>query len=359
MIRINENTITISTKAFIEEPVRVAVLFASYDDLYTPLVKQAIEMVQKEKEDTVQYTFFDGQDNQSIQNEQLNEVLMKGEVDLILLNVVNLEGEKYANRIKENNLPVIVFGTTGIEPIKAYTKAYWIGTAPVVGGILQGKILVELWNSRKEYIDRNKDNVMQYIMLKGKSDNIYTIERTKNSILTANKAGIMTQELASQECNGNEEEAKEAIKSLFLKFGNNIEVIIANNDAMAIGAIKALQEYGYNLGDEKRTIYVVGFDGIEEARDLIKKGIMAGTVVQDPYDYAKAFYEVGMNLVNNRNPLLGTDYKFGESGVSIILEHKGLMTHSDYIKQFTLIDKQKTSKKYFTSFLFIQGKCKV
>ena len=38
---------------------------------------------------------------------------------------------------------------------------------------------------------------------------------------------------------------------------------------MAIGAIEALQKYGYNTGDKSRTIPIVGVDGIPEAKKLI------------------------------------------------------------------------------------------
>ena len=100
-----------------------------------------------------------------------------------------------------------------------------------------------------------------------------------------------------------------------------IEAIIANSDPMAIGAIEALQKYGYNNGDKAKTIPVVGIDGIPEARDLIKKGFMTGTVVQDPSAMAQALYTVGMNLVDNKDPLEGTDYKFDETGVTIKLPY--------------------------------------
>ena len=114
---------------------------------------------------------------------------------------------------------------------------------------------------------------MQYIMLRGERDNIEAIARTKYSVLTINNAGIKTQELALQVCNWNEEVAKNTTKALFLQFGNKIEVIISNNDAMAIGAIEALQEQGYNNGDKTRTIPVVGVDAIPEAQELIKKDL--------------------------------------------------------------------------------------
>ena len=42
---------------------------------------------------------------------------------------------------------------------------------------------------------------------------------------------------------------------------------------------------------------------------------MAGTVVQDPKDLANALYSIGLNLVYNREPLEGTDYKFDKDGI--------------------------------------------
>lgn len=63
-----------------------------------------------------------------------------------------------------------------------------------------------------------------------------------------------------------------------LRYGDKIEAIISNNDAMAIGAIEALQKYGYNKEDKSKYIPVFGIDGIPAAKDLINKGVMTGTV---------------------------------------------------------------------------------
>lgn len=313
-----------------DEPVKVGVFLPSFDDPYEILIKKALEEFEKENEGKVQYSFFSGEKNQDIQNQQLYTLLQKKEVDLILLNLVNKGEVKYCiDRIKENNIPVIMFGGVNVQDIKSYNKAYWIGTDKREGGILQGEIIIDLWNENQGNIDKNKDNILQYVMLKGPNNDMYAIERTKYSISTTNKAEIRTEELASRECNWSKEEAKDATKSFFLRFGNNIEMIIANNDFMAIGAIEALQESGYNLGDKRRTIPVIGFDGIQEAQDLIRKEVMSGTVIQDPYDYAKAFYSVGMNLVYGNNPIDGTEYKFDDTGVSIILPYKGIMINVD------------------------------
>ena len=44
---------------------------------------------------------------------------------------------------------------------------------------------------------------------------------------------------------------------------------------------------------------------------------MAGTIIQDPRDYAIAVYTIGMNLVSGTNPLNGTNYKFADAGNTI------------------------------------------
>lgn len=98
--------------------------------------------------------------------------------------------------------------------------------------------------------------------------------------------------------------------------------LIANNDEMAIGAIEALEQYGYNLGDESKEIIVVGVDAIPEAQELIRKGLMAGSVLQDPYEMAKAIYAIGLNVFQGNDPLLGTEYKFDQTGIAVRLPYR-------------------------------------
>jgi methyl-galactoside transport system substrate-binding protein len=158
-------------------------------------------------------------------------------------------------------------------------------------------------------------------MLNGGINKPPAIARTKYSIQALNDAGIKTQELSLNSCNWNQECARETIESLYLTYSNKIEAIIANNDAMAIGAIEALQKYGFNKGDKSKYIPVVGVDGLPEAKELIKEGIMAGTVSQDTRLGAEAIYTIGMNLISGNTPLHGTNYKFDQTENTIRLPY--------------------------------------
>ena len=186
---------------------------------------------------------------------------------------------------------------------------------------MQGKIIVDIWNKNRKFIDKNNNGVLQYVMLEGEHGSIEARERTEFSIGTINKAGIKTEQLALKAADWQRDLAKTNISSLLLQYGKNIEAIIANNDEMAIGAVEALQNNGYNLGDKNKTIVVVGIDATAEAQELIKKGFMAGSVMQDPYEMAEAIYLIGMNVFEGRDPLYETQYKFDETKVAIRLPY--------------------------------------
>ena len=307
------------------KPIKVGVLLHRFDDAYISLVRENLEEIQKENEGKVEFTFFDGKEDQAIQNNTIDTLLQQKDTDLLLLNLVDTGStQSVINKIKENNIPVVLFNRepVDIEAVKSYKKAYFVGTNAAEAGVLQGKILIDQWNANKELMDKNKDNIMQYIMLEGPRNNLEAIARTKYSVLTINEAGIKTQELALRFADWEEKLAQDVTEPLILKYGDKIEAIIANNDSMAIGAIKALQAHGYNNGDKRKTIAVVGVDAIPAAQDLIRKGFMTSTVIQDAPNMAKALYTVGMNLVYNRNPLDGTEYKFDDTGVSIRIPYK-------------------------------------
>lgn len=318
-----------------KEFFKVSVLLSDYGEPYIASIQKGLEDLQQENQCYFQFDFYDGEKDQHLQNQYLHKVLKGGEVNLILLNLVDQGNAKYAiDRIKERNIPVIMFGGIDIDVVRSYDKAYWVGRDVIEGAVLQGEIITNLWNERKEKIDKNNDNSIQYVMLKGAINDIHTIKRTKHSILTINSAGIKTQKLEERVCNWSEEEAREVTSSLLLRFGNRIEVIIANNDSMAIGAIKALQEHGFNNGDGTREIYVIGFDGVEEAQYLIERGIMAGTVIQDPYDSAKALCEIGINLIHNRDIIYGTEYIHDRSRDLVIIPYKGIKTNLNIVRKF-------------------------
>ena len=327
LVGISKNNVSASSNFSKGTPVKVGVFFDNSNAMYISLLKQNLERIQKENGNKVEFIFFDAKDNQATQNESIEKALTQ-KFDLFIVGIItpNLKDvESTLLKIMEKNIPLILNPDPTqdiINFVKSYKPFVVIGADFEQSGTMEGKILANEWNSNKESIDKNHDNILQYVMLKGRIGSPLTYLRTKYSILALNDAGIKTEELAANSCEWMEDCAKSSIESLVLKYGNKIEAIISNNDAMAVGAVKALQKYGYNKGDRKATIPVVGIDGMPAAKDLIQKGFMAGTAVVEPHDLAEALYAIGMNLASGRNPLENTSYKFDDTGFTIHLVYK-------------------------------------
>lgn len=327
LLHIIERTASASTTINGQSPVKVGVFINDFNDPFISNVKKNLEDIQKENENKIQFTFYDAKSNQVSQNEHINQALNEN-FDFFVVNLVSSKVsdiESIFNKIFQANIPLILHlapNTEIINFIRPYGNAVIIGSDENQAGSLQGKILANEWAVNRGTIDKNKDNIMQYVMLRGPVDSLSTILRTRYSIRAINDAGIKTQEIFSATCNWNQECARTTIDLAFLNLYNKIEVIIANNDAMAIGAIEALQKYGFNKGDNSKYIPVVGVDALPEAKELIKQGVMTGTVVQDPRAHAEAIYSIGMNLVSGVTPLSNTNYKFDETGITVRLPYQ-------------------------------------
>ena len=246
-------TITISVNTFASSSINannrkianVAVLLYSFDDLYIMKLKQGLEEIQKENTDKVNFSFFDGKNNISIQNETFDS-LLKSNIDLFIVNLADAR-EKMVEGIilkaKQSNVPIILMT---IDPkiaskvSKYYDKVVFTSPQTESAGIAEGKIIVDLWNDNKQVIDKNGDNILQYILLEGKANSPTAIDRTRSVISTINDAGIKMGKIASTNANWSKELAKESISNLLLRYDGKIEAIISNNDAMAIGAVEAL-----------------------------------------------------------------------------------------------------------------------
>lgn len=314
-------------------PIKVAVLLYSFDYLYNKMIQQELDNIQKENPDKVEYVYFDGKGDPDVQSQIMNDIV-ESDFDLFIFNIGQKRKDVMDNiffKIQQKNLPLIFLNSTVPESstVKYYSKVAFINIDFKESSIVQGKLIVDEWKTNKKALDKNGDNKLQYVMLQGRPNSILADIRTKYPILTINEAGIETQELASIPANWDKNLAKNSISSAFLKFGNNIEAIIVNDDTMSVGAVEALQQYGYNKGNKSKYIAVFGVDGTPEAKSLIKQGFMSGTVSEETEPIAKALYDVGMNLVAGRNPTVGTDLKINDKEIIVPIKYEPYTINSN------------------------------
>ena len=299
-----------------DSELKVGVFYYTFADTYIASVRTALDAELDKL--GVSYNNFDGNNNQTTQNEQIQTAVTDG-YNLLVVNMVTSGSPDVANEIISlaNGTPVIFFnraieadGEEGTV-LNANSNICFIGTDAPEAGHLQGKMVGEYLLANWDTVDLNGDGKISYAMFKGDEANVEAIYRTQygvedaDAVLTeagkpaleyfdaSNSAkyqvdlgGAWSAQAALDYMNTNLSQYNEAN-------GNMIELIICNNDNMAEGAISALETAGYNTGAEgSKTIPVFGVDATDAAKELIAAGKMTGTVKQDAEGMAAAIASV-------------------------------------------------------------------
>jgi methyl-galactoside transport system substrate-binding protein len=295
----------------------IGVLLYKEDDTYITLVHSALR---RELEDRSTLLIESAGNNPLTQHEQVEDMLAK-KVNVLAVNLVDPKAaSQVLDRAQKDGVPVIFFNREpDPEIIKSYARACFVGTEVKDAGILLGDIIARLWEEHPEY-DRNGDGVFNYVMFQGEPDNPEALARTEFSVSEARNRGVrMRQVGATHICDWDAERARRAMELTLAERQDELELVVSNNDAMALGAIAALAERGYNLenGDPARFIPVVGVDAIPQAMEAIRKGVMSATVRQDGEGMARAVAAFALNGAAGRDFLEGTGYAWDESGVAV------------------------------------------
>ncbi|AXF76419.1 galactose/glucose ABC transporter substrate-binding protein MglB [Erwinia tracheiphila] len=282
---------------------RIGVTIYKYDDNFMSVVRKDIEKEARNSPD-VKLLMNDSQNSQSTQNDQVDVMVAKG-VKALAINLVDPAAAAVViSKAKANDIPVVFFNKEPTaKALASYDKAYYVGTDSKESGVKQGELIEKHWKANPNW-DLNKDGVIQYVLLKGEPGHPDAEARTKYVIDTLNKDGLKTQQLHLDTAMWDTAQAKDKMDAwLSGPNGNKIEVVIANNDAMAMGAVEALKAHN------KTSVPVFGVDALPEALALVKSGAMAGTVLNDAQNQAKATFDMAKNLAAGKSATEGTSYK--------------------------------------------------
>ncbi|ANE76510.1 galactose/glucose ABC transporter substrate-binding protein MglB [Dickeya solani] len=290
---------------------RIGVTIYKYDDNFMSMVRKDIEKEAKAL-GGVELLMNDSQNDQSKQNDQVDVLLAKG-VKALAINLVDPAAAAIVvQKAKAADVPVVFFNKEpNAKVLASYDKAYYVGTDSKESGIIQGQLIAKHWKANSSW-DLNKDGTIQYALLKGEPGHPDAEARTKYVVDTLTKEGVKVQQLQMDTAMWDTAMAKDKVDAwLSGPNANKIEVLIANNDAMAMGAVEALKAHN------KSSIPVFGVDALPEALSLIKSGALAGTVLNDAENQAKATLDLAKNLALGKPAGEGTDFKIENKVVRV------------------------------------------
>ncbi len=304
----------------------VSVFYYTYSDTYISSVRSSMDKLLGDA--GLKYQNYDANGNQTTQTEQVTTALSKGS-RLLIVNVVDTGSNDAAQNIvdlaKAKDVPVIFFNRSVDESVVlSYDKCVFVGTDYEMAGHMQGLLIGEYVRDNFDKLDLNKDGKITYVMFKGQEGNMEAIARTQYGVEDANKvlvaagkpelefydASNSKKYLVDQNGLWSSAAANDYMTTILSQYseanGNMVELVIANNDEMAIGAISALQTANYNKSGTT-TIPVFGVDATDAAKAAIAAGSMVGTIKQDAEGMANVITTITKNFLNGKSKMEGVN----------------------------------------------------
>ena len=306
----------------------------TFGDVYLSSVRTALDAAMEAKGLTV--VDKDSNANQQTQTDDINTALVTG-ANAVVVNLVESgaigTAETLMNAIKEKDVPAVFFNRAvstdnneAAELFKGYEKSAFVGTDFTQAGIMQGKMIGEYVLEHFDELDLNHDGKISYVMFKGDEANQEAIARTKygvecaDEVLTAaGKPALEFYDASNAnkylvDLNGtwSNTASFDYMQTILAQYneanGNMVELVICNNDDMAMAAARAAK----GNAAYAKTIFV-GFDGIQSACNAILAGEETMSVAQEAYDMGYKAVEAAVKAVNGE-----TLEKFIDSGCSVV-----------------------------------------
>lgn len=282
------------------QKLHVGVTYYDQSDTYLNeligLFKESLKEIESDKLE-VSVTIRDAAGVQKNQNDQVEELIDEG-CNILCVNLVDrADPSEIIDFARESEVPIIFFNREPVaEDLHQWDKLYYVGADAKQSGKLQGELAVEMIEENSQ-IDKNKDGKIQYVVLEGEMGHQDAIIRTENAVNTLKENGIEVEKLSCKIANWNRAQAQNRMEQIIGEHQSKIELVLSNNDDMALGAVDAYKKLNYTSSVLPAFL---GIDGTEAGLQAVENQELWGTVYNDKEGQAKAMAKLSAALLTGK-----------------------------------------------------------
>lgn len=285
-----------------DKPGRIQVGVACYDQSDTflsELIGCLREELAAQERDGLEIavTVRDAAGSQRTQDDQVMELIEMG-CGVLCVNLVDrADPSEIIDLARENDVPLIFFNREPVaEDMMQWDRLYYVGAYAQQSGTMQGELAADAILEDGQ-ADRNKDGKIQYVVIEGEAGHQDAIIRTESAVDALKKRGIQLEKLGSGMANWDRAQAQNRMQQMIGQYPNQIELVLANNDAMALGAMDAYAKLNHT-GSALPLFF--GIDGTEVGLEAVVDGRLAGTVYNDKEGQARAMAQIAVAAVTGQ-----------------------------------------------------------
>lgn len=274
-----------------KKSIRIGISLYRGDDTFINNIRSELEEKAKEYEQEhgikVTLDIQEAKGSQSTQNNQVERLISLG-CDVLCINPVDrMDATVVIDKAMTAGVPVVFFNRQPVEEdMNRWDRLYYIGVDAKETGILQGQLIADLYWEQPDRIDINDDGVVSYVLLEGETNHQDAMVRTEWSIQTLKDEGVPIERITGGIANWERSQASALMEQWISSCPDTIELVVSNNDDMALGAIDALERAGIE------GVNVVGIDGTTPGVEAMENGKLLGTVSSNKEVYGSAVIEL-------------------------------------------------------------------
>lgn len=281
--------------------IRIGISLYRGDDTFINNIRSIIEDKAKEyeRESGIKVTLDiqDAKGNQNTQNNQVERFISLG-CDVLCINPVDrMDTSLIIDKAMTANVPVVFFNRQPVEEdMNRWDKLYYVGVDAKETAILQGEMVVDLYREQPEAVDLNGDGVVSYVMLEGETSHQDSLIRTEWSVQTLKDGRVPIEKITGGIANWERSQASALMEQWLAQYPDTIELVVSNNDDMALGAIDALERA------QITGVNVIGIDGTTPGLEALKSGKLLGTVSANKEIYGSAVIGLAASCALGEEP---------------------------------------------------------
>ena len=262
---------------YADDDINATVIWRAFDDQF----QSGFRIIMGNEEENIGGIKLDMQDaeNQvSVANNKLDMALTKG-TDIVAICAPDRESTaEMAQKCDAENVPAVFFNMQPMdETMEEYDNIWYVGAEASESGTMCAQALINYWNENKDIADKNGDGKLQLCILQGEIGQQDVVLRTQAYKDALDAAGIEYEIIAEDTANWDQAQALDKMNTWITAYGiDGIEGVLCNNDGMAMGALQAALNNGYNKGEADKFVPIVGIDANMDALEAMKSGGLLG-----------------------------------------------------------------------------------
>jgi len=270
----------------------IALLMRNVDEQF--LADYAANIRKMAAERNVEINVQDARSDQQLQLTQLQTLLQQGYRYFVIIPCISDLSDQFNQLIQEKGGAAAYSNTQPtVSSLKVGPNFFFASSPEFVGGSYQGRLIADYFDANPA---KAPGNIVNMLLINGQMGHPAQVNRRAGLLAELANRGYTVNIVAEDAADWAPDKAQERMTAWIAAFRDRFNVVAAQNDGMALGAVQAMIQAGMVKADAsdgtKLTVPVLGIDATGDAIASMRRDELYATVLQDAVGQSAAAFDV-------------------------------------------------------------------